>query len=314
MVNGYLPKPQGYVTKEVMTNNTQSTSQEWTIKRLLDWTCDYFEKFEIEEPRLTAEMLLAHVLDIQRIELYVKFDEVPTTGQMATYKSLMQRAAKHEPVSYLTGTAHFFSLSFKVNSHTLIPRPETEGLVMRALAFLKTLESSNPTALDLCTGSGCVAAAIAQNNKSAKVTALDISKETCEVASENITAIGLDTQVTVIESDLFNALDSNACFNIITANPPYINTQEYQALDKNVKDFEPELALHAGTDGLDVIRNIIIQSKDRLQMGGKLIMEIAWNQSEQVQQLMQESQWLSEIKTIKDEQGHERIIEGMKTS
>jgi len=297
-----------------MTNHTQPTNQQWTIKRLLDWTHTYFEKFEIDEPRLTAEILLAHILNIERIELYVKFDVCPTATQISDFKALMQRASRHEPVAHLTNTAHFFSMTFSVNKHTLIPRPETEGLVMEALQFLKQLDINMPMALDLCTGSGCVAGAIANNHKTVHITAIDISPEACKIAAENIETHQLTDRVSVIEGDLFSPIDATQTFDIITANPPYINTNEYQALDTNVKAYEPELALHAGCEGLDIIKRILNEGKDKLNKEGKLIMEIAWNQSEQVTQLMQQSEWLTNITTHKDTSGHLRIIEGTKTS
>ena len=297
-----------------MTNQTQPTDQKWTIKRLLDWTNAYFEKFEIDEPRLTAEILLAHVLKIDRIELYVKFDQCPSPTEIATFKQFMKRASLHEPVAHLTGTAHFFSMTFAVNKHTLIPRPETEGLVMMALNFLKQSGNSEPKVLDLCTGSGCVAAAIANNHQTVDVIGVDISTEACKMASTNIEKYGLTPRVTIVEGDLFAPFDAQQQFDVITANPPYINTNEYQALETNVRAYEPELALHGGTDGLDIIKRILNEGQKKLINNGKLIIEIAWNQSEQVTQLMQQSGWLINISTNKDTSGHLRIIEGTKIS
>ncbi|RPI61428.1 MAG: peptide chain release factor N(5)-glutamine methyltransferase, partial [Planctomycetaceae bacterium] len=163
---------------------TNQPAEPWTVLKLLNWTKDDFARLDVDEPRLSAEILLAHTLGCKRIELYTRFDYQPTHAQLEQYRQLIQRGRNHEPVAYLVGTKEFFSLKFKVTPDVLIPRPETEMLVVQAVEHLRKL-SRAATAWDVCTGSGCVAVAIASQVKEATVLATDISPAALRIAREN---------------------------------------------------------------------------------------------------------------------------------
>src|SRR2546430_12064825 len=163
----------------------------WTVRRLLEWTTPYFSRKEVDSPRLSAELLLAHVLKVPRIKLYTDYERILAEADLTRYRELVQRAAEHEPIAYLTGIAHFFNLEFEVNRDVLIPRPDTETLVENVLQLVRNAAGmDSPRVLDLCTGSGCIAAAIAHHVKSAVVTATDISPKAGDAARPNVDRFG----------------------------------------------------------------------------------------------------------------------------
>src|SRR4051794_3178735 len=160
-----------------MTNIAES----WTVRRLLEWTSGFFTRKEVDSPRLSAELLLSHVMGVARIKLYTDYENVVSDEQLATFRELVRRAAEHEPIAYLTGRAHFFNLEFEVERGVLIPRPDTETLVENVLQLARnTAGFEAPRVLDLCTGSGCIAAAIAHRLKNAVVIATDVSEKAVE--------------------------------------------------------------------------------------------------------------------------------------
>jgi len=293
---------------------TQVDNSPWTLKRLLEWTSDYLAKAAVDQPRLCAEILLAEVMKCQRIELYMAFDKVPTPDQLSTYRDWVKRCSKHEPVAYLIGRQHFFSLEFKVSPAVLVPRPETEVLVTQALAFLN--QSNRPTldVLDLCTGSGCVAVALAQNFVEAEFIASDISAEALAVAAENIARYDLGPRVKLCQSDLFDAIESSGkgIFDLIVSNPPYISAPQYAKLDKNVRDYEPPMALRGGEDGLDFYRRIVRHADKYLADDAALMVEVAYDQAEAVTELFQKCGYLNNVQTARDALGHHRVVSGIK--
>lgn len=297
----------------MQTNIDQKT--EWTCKRLLEWTADYLGQAEVDAPRLCAEVLLAQVLGYQRIDLYVRFDQCPDQSHRGTYKDLVRRCAQKEPVAYLTGKASFYSLELDVSPECLIPRPETEQLVVHAIEFLRDRDSSSlPRVLDLCTGSGCIAVALAASGPDADIFASDVSPGALAIAQKNITRHNHGDQITLLESNLFENVETavDKAFDLIVSNPPYISQTDYEKLDAMVRDYEPKTALWAGTEGLDFIGPLIVQSGDYLNLGGALILEIAYNQAERVEALMQQVGFLTDIQIHKDTFGRQRIIEGRK--
>jgi release factor glutamine methyltransferase len=297
-----------------MAEGTQQKTS-WTIKKLLEWTTDYFGKASLEQPRLAAEILLAHVLRCQRIDLYVQFDRCPEPGQRDEFRSLVQRAVDHEPVAYLTGTAHFFSMEFEVSPAVLIPRPETEVLAASAIDFCRH-ETIRPTVdvLDLCTGSGCVGIAIAANVVETEVVAIDTSAEALEMARKNVDKHELEGRVSLLESDLFEHLDqaSKGIFDVIVSNPPYISASAYENLPSRVKNYEPVEALRAGDDGLDIHRRIISGAERYLADEGAILVEVAYDQAEEVIVLFEECDYLKEVSTVRDNLGHKRVVKGKK--
>ena len=292
-----------------------NTQTPWTTKRLLDWTSEFLTRFDIDQPRLCAEILLAHVLSCQRLDLYLRFDQCPSDTQRTSYRDLVRRCSNHEPTAYLTQNANFYSLQLHVSPDVLIPRPETELLVDQAIEFLRSnTDCKNPCVLDLCTGSACIAIALAANNEKAQILATDKSSLALTIAQKNVTTHNLTDRVTLMESDLFAALDSQQHqFDLIVTNPPYIAADEYEKLPPNVRNFEPAQALLAGPDGLDIIRNILRDANRFLKINAPLMTEIAYNQTDAVIALFEQSGYLEKIETVKDHLGHHRIVKARKS-
>jgi len=287
-------------------------SEPWTVRRLLEWTTPYFKRKNVFQPRLSAEQLLAHVLHYPRIKLYTDYERVLSEAELATFRPLVQRAAEDEPIAYLTGKKPFFNLEFEVTRDVLIPRPDTETLVENILQLFRHESGmESPRVLDLCTGSGCVAAAIAHHRKSAKVVATEISPAAAAVARRNIERLGLADRVSVLEGDLFEPLTRMVDllpFDVIAANPPYIPTGQLAQLDKSVKDYEPIQALDGGPDGLALHRRILASAPDRLKPGGRVYLEIAFDQGEAARRVADEYPAFDEVRVLADEGGRERVI------
>ena len=288
----------------------------WTVRRLLEWTTPFFTRKEVDSPRLAAELLLSHVLKLPRIKLYTDYERVLSDKDLAAYRALVQRAAEHEPVAYLTGTAHFFNLEFEVNRDVLIPRPDTETLVENVLQLARHQSGMEaPRVLDLCTGSGCVAAAVAHHLKSATVLATDLSEPAVAVARRNVERLGLAGRVVVEQGDLYDALAKVVDvqpFNLIVSNPPYIPTGKIEALDRNVREYEPLAALDGGLDGLVVHRRILAGAAERLVPGGRLYLEIAYDQGELARELASGHPELDDVKVLKDYGGNDRVLTARK--
>ena len=281
----------------------------WTIQKLLNWITDYFTQKGVDSPRLSAELLLCHVLKLERIQLYTFFDKAVTKPDLDALRVLVKRGGEHEPVAYLVGRCEFYSLSLTITRDCLIPRPETELLVERAINFLRK-RSGEPAVLDLCTGSGCIAAAIAKNVATAQVAATDICDAALAVAAKNIEAFKLSERVKLLCGDLFDpvvkGLDAPA-FDVIVSNPPYVSEGEYEVLDKNVKDYEPKQALLAGVDGLDVYRRIVAQAGEFLKTDGALMLEIGYAQGPAVKALLEEAGGFRSVRIEKDLSNNDRI-------
>lgn len=281
----------------------------WTIQKLLSWITGYFTEKSIDSPRLSAELILCHVLKMQRIELYMHFEKRIEQSDLALLRSYVKRASDHEPIAYLVGLTEFYSMEIKVSPDTLIPRPETELLVQRAIDFLRTVE--NPYVCDLCTGSGCIAIAVGAGVEAAHLIATDICDKALAVASDNVTFHKLTERVKLLCGDLFEPIISGldeTRFDLIVSNPPYVATDEYEQLDKNVKAFEPKLALEAGPDGLDVYKRIIAGAPEHLKPAGRLMMEIGYKQGPAIKELLESSGSFKDITIEKDFAKHDRIV------
>jgi release factor glutamine methyltransferase len=284
----------------------------WTVKRLLEWTSAFFTRKQVDSPRLAAELLLSHVLKYPRIKLYTDYERPLSEKELADYRSLVQRAGEHEPIAYLTGRAHFFNLEFEVTPAVLIPRPDTETLVENVLQFCRvTARFESPRVLDLCTGSGCIAAAVAANLKTAVVVATDLSEEAVQVARRNLERLNLADRVTIEQGDLFDPisrLPDPRPFDLILANPPYIPTGEIEKLDRNVRDYEPVSALDGGIDGLVVHRRIVEGAIDRMRSGARIYLEIQFDQGPAIQEIFASHEEFDEVKLLKDYGGNIRVI------
>ena len=281
----------------------------WTVLKLLEWTKKYFAEADIDEPRLCAEVLLAHVLGCQRIELYTRFDHTPTPEQLAAYRKLVKRAADHEPTAYLVGSREFYSMKFKVTPDVLIPRPETEQLVAEAETHLKTLKRPG-LMWDICTGSGCVAIATAVQVNDLHVLATDICPQAVALAQANVEAHNLTSRLRCGVADLANIPDdcsdlTGRKFDVITANPPYV--ADGDTIAESV-EHEPHAALYAGSDGLDCIRKLLPQVPPLLQTGGIFVMEFGRSQQDPIAALIAKIDHFAEPRILKDHQSIQRTV------
>ena len=282
----------------------------WTIQKLLNWVTDYFTGKGVDAPRLSAELLLSHVLGMKRIELYTQFDKPVARPQLDELHGLVKRAGEHEPVAYLIGKTEFYSLEVNITGDCMIPRPETELLVQRAIEFLRTRDGTQ-FVCDLCTGSGCVAVAIAKNVPDARLIATDISAAALDVAAQNVDRHALTERITLLQGDLFEPLVQPLDveqFDLIVCNPPYVSAAEYETLDTNVKDYEPKIALFAGEDGLDIYRRIIEKADQFLKPEAVLMLEIGYAQGSAVSELLEQAGAFVEITIEKDTHDNDRIV------
>ncbi|MGA2171416.1 MAG: peptide chain release factor N(5)-glutamine methyltransferase [Sedimentisphaerales bacterium] len=281
----------------------------WTIQKLLNWVTEYLKTKEIDSPRLSAELLLSHVLGLKRIELYTQFNKVVEQDKLSELRGLVKRAGEHEPIAYLTGKREFYSIEFEITKDCLIPRPETELLVERAIEFLRTRDG-NQYVCDLCTGCACVAVAIAKNLANCKIVATDISDATLEIAERNITRHGLTNRIQLLRGDLFEPIVPGlgpAKFDLIVCNPPYVSEPEFEKLPKNVRDFEPRVALAAGHDGLDIIKKIITAAETFLKPSAALMLEIGNEQGPAVRKLLDNTGRFDVVTVEKDHQKLDRL-------
>jgi len=289
----------------------------WTVRKTLEWTTAFFARKAVDAPRLSAELLLAHVLSFPRIKLYTDYERALTDEERNRLRDLVGRASEHEPIAYLTGRAHFFNLEFEVTRDVLIPRPDTETLVENVIQTVRRhVVLDTPRVLDLCTGSGCIAAAIAQGIKNSVVVATEISLPAAAVARRNIEKLGLAGRVTIEEGDLFEPLKrivDPQPFDLIVGNPPYIASSQMPALDRSVRDYEPHTALDGGPDGLTLHRRILAEAPSRLNPGGRLFLEIAFDQGKLALEVASGYEGWEDIRVIKDLGGNDRVLTAIKS-
>ncbi len=282
----------------------------WSVGRLLTWTADYFAGQGSDSPRLDAEVLLAAAMGCQRIELYTQFAEAPPEGPRTKFRELVRKRASGMPVAYLVGHREFYSLEFKLTPDVLIPRPETEQLVVVALDWLK--EHPNAKVADIGTGSGAIAVSVAKHASGAKLTAIDISPKALAVAAGNAERHGVADRIQFIESDLLENLSEPAEFDLILSNPPYVLTNELMTLDASVRDHEPRLALDGGEAGTTIIERMLPQIAARLADGGECLIEIGPSTADRTESLVNETPGLVLQKTLKDLAGHKRIVHAVR--
>ena len=279
---------------------------------MLEWTGAFFTRKAVDAPRLSAELLLAHVLGVPRIKLYTDYERPLAEKDLTAFRGLVKRAGEQEPIAYLTGKGHFFSLEFVVGPGVLIPRPDTETLVENVLqAARNTPGMDSPRVLDLCTGSGCIACVIAHRIKAAHVTAIDLSPAAVAIARANVDRLGLADRVTVLEGDLYEPLKDvidAAPFNAIVANPPYVPSAQIAGLDRNVRDYEPHLALDGGPDGLAIHRRILEHAAYRLVPGGQVYLEIQFDQADAARALLADHPEFDAVRILKDYGGKDRVL------
>ncbi len=281
----------------------------WTIKELLAWTTTHFKEKGIEAAKREAELLLAHVLQTTRTDLIMRFEEEPTDAERAKFKELIKRRGDGWPVAYLVGSRDFYLLTFEVDPGVLVPRPDTETLVVEAINRLKPLTA--PTVLDIGTGSGCIAISLAHWKKDAHVTATDISPDALAVAKRNAAKHGVADRMTFLQGDLFAPLPSTQ-FDMVVSNPPYIAQSEFADLAPEVRDHEPRQALDGGPDGLAYYRRIAAGVGPFLKPGGSLLLEIGWKQDDAVRSILAERPELELGPTLKDMGKNPRVVTAKK--
>jgi release factor glutamine methyltransferase len=286
-------------------------ADEWTVGRLLEWTTEYLKQHGSDTPRLEAEVLLAHARGCQRIELYTSFAEAAAEDLRTRFRELVRRRGEGVPVAYLVGHREFYSLDFRVTPDVLIPRPETELVVLTLLDHIKTrTRGDGPISVaDVGTGSGIIAIAVARHAPRAHVTAIDISPAALAVARDNAKRLGVADRVEFILSDLLAAVPSEQKFDFIASNPPYVSSEEMARLPRDVKAYEPEIALSAGESGTSVIERLLPQAAERLAAGGSILLEISPMLQQRVETLLAaDSRWEPE-KTVKDLAGQARVAQ-----
>ena len=282
----------------------------WTVRRILDWTTAHLEKHGSDSPRLDAEILLAHSRNCPRIELYTRYNELPSDDERSTMRRLVQRRAQAEPVAYLVGYREFFGLEFQVTGAVLIPRPDTETLVVELLETAQRF--SNPRVLDIGTGSGCIAITTAVNNPSAQLTAIDISPAALDIARQNAVAHQTSERIRFLEGNLFEPLEPGETFDVIASNPPYVTDGEIKTLQADVRRHEPHLALAGGPDGLTIVRQLIEQSSEHLVSNGEIFLEISPEQADTVCDLFNAHGAFTAAKVTKDLAGRARVVNARK--
>ena len=288
--------------------------QAWTVGRLLNWTTDFLRDKGAESARLDAEVLLAHARGCQRIELYTAFEEEAAEPLREAFRDLVRRRAGGTPVAYLVGHREFFSMSFQVTPDVLIPRPETELLVVRVLDLAKTQATKGPLRIaDVGTGSGVLAVCCAKHLSDCSVTAIDISPAALAVAQTNAEQHEVADRIEFVVDDLFAKRQAAAEFDIIVSNPPYVASAEMAGLDAGVRDHEPHLALDGGEQGTEVIARLIPQAAERLKPGGWLLMEVGPSNAALVEQMVAEVEGLALDETIADLAGHPRVVQASKS-
>jgi release factor glutamine methyltransferase len=276
----------------------------WTVRRLIDWISADLTKRLNASARLDADLLVAHALGMKRIGLYLDLERPLTAAELAAVRALVERRRKHEPMAYILGEREFYGRPFTVNRDVLIPRPDTETLVERALAAL----SEGGRLLDLCTGSGAVVISLLAERPALHAVASDLSARALEVAAANASRHGVNERLTLRQGDLWSVLQPDERFSCITANPPYIGAVEIPELAPDVRDHEPHLALDAGADALSFYRRIAAEAPQRLEPGGVVCVEVGIHQAEPVAELFRTA-GLEEVRATRDLAGIERVVE-----
>jgi release factor glutamine methyltransferase len=279
----------------------------WTIRRVVAWSSDDFRARGIPSPRLDAELLVAHALEIDRVRLYMDLDRPLLEAELSKVRELVTRRRKREPIAYILGRRELWSRRFEVGPGVLIPRPETEVLIERALALLP--EDASGPVVDLCTGSGCIAITLAAERSRLEVDATDLSPEALAIAARNASEHAVEQRVRFHRGDLFAALPEPREHALIVCNPPYVAERDRATLEPDVRDHEPALALFGGGDGLEVIRRLGAEARRWLAPGAAILIEIGAGQSSEVSELLRAS-GLIEVCAHRDLAGHERVIEG----
>ncbi len=288
----------------------------------MGWMADAFTKKDLDSPRIQAEMLMEHVLGCDRLKLYTDPDRPSSPLERNSLRDLVARALKHEPVQYLVGEGKFFGLSFKVDRRVLIPRPSTATIAEEVLQHARATRGAalakgeGLLIADVCTGSGCIAIALLKNLTAARAVATDISGDALELAKENAARHGVSERIDFLQGDLVSPLMEHpptrgpASIDYLVSNPPYIPDHEWGAVEPNVKDYEPHLALRGGPDGLNFVRPLLERGPRLVKPGGLMLIEVAASHADAAAELMRQSGAFAEVRILRDIDGLPRVIAG----
>ena len=277
-----------------------------TLKQVLELSTNFLEKQDCPSPRLEAEWLISHALKMSRIELYMNHDKPMEEDSLEKIRPLLERRKNHEPVQYICGSTEFYGIEILCGPGALIPRPETERLVDFALETVDKTESLE--VLDLCTGTGCIALALAEQLSNSQVTAVDLSQEALHYAQQNKDALNAD-RVTLLQGDLFAPVEGQ--FDLIVSNPPYVTNAEYEGLDAEVKAFEPRLALTAPNKGLEILERLAKEALPYLKPGAYIICEMGIEQGAASSQFFIDAGY-SEVEVLQDYTQRDRFVQARK--
>jgi release factor glutamine methyltransferase len=299
-----------------------------TVLEAIQKSADFLAKKGVESPRLQAELLLAHLLKMPRMNLYLNFERALTAAETDVLRGFVKRRGQREPLQHIIGTTSFCGLEMAVNRHVLVPRPETELLAELGWQFLSTLNLQPSTALDVGTGTGCIAIALAVKCPNAKITATDISAEALALARENAERNGVADRIEFLQGDGLTALakrwgerprepekksqiglsgSSPQPFDLIISNPPYIPSAEIATLQPEVRDFDPRVALDGGADGFDFFRRLAVEAKPFLKLDGRIMLEFGDGQVEAIRKIFEAEKWI--VEAVKEDYSqHARIL------
>jgi release factor glutamine methyltransferase len=294
-----------------MTSNSTTQSDPWTILRLLQWTTEHLKKNGSTTPRLDAEVLLAHARGCERIALYTAFAEEPPESVKAVFRDIVKRRAQGEPVAYLVGKKEFYSLSFQVSKDCLIPRGETEHLVIECLDRAKEIHAADPnkhlSIVDVCTGSGCIAISVAKHLANCSITAIDLSPAAVAIANNNVQMHKLTDRIQVSVGDLLSSIPDES-LDFVLSNPPYISEPEFDKLEKTVREHEPRMALVSGANGTEIIERLAEQAASKLVGNGWFICEFSPMIADAVESHLTASNQWKDITVLKDLARLKRLV------
>lgn len=286
-------------------------SRGWKLLDLLNRTSSFFTSRGMENARLQAELLLAAVLGVRRLDLYLQFERALDEAEVDAYRDSVRQRLQGVPVQYITGEAGFRHLSFALTRAVFIPRPETEIVVEAVLELVARLDE--PRILDLGCGCGAIAVSLAHECPEAHLVAVDISPEAVETTRRNAERNGVSGRLDILCGDLFEALNGmpeSQTFDVIASNPPYVCSGDIAGLLPEVRDHEPRLALDGGSDGLQYFRRIVEQAADFLRPGGFMVLEVGDGQAEAVGELLGSSSLFETVETRADLSHTPRVLVG----
>ncbi len=295
-------------------SNEQTDREPWTVRSVLQWTTDFFEKHDLESARLDAEVLLAHVLEQNRLSLYLHYEDKVPAASLQVYRGLIRRRVNREPIAYITGVREFYSIPLAVDPSVLIPRPETEHLVEYVVEHgqdhADSADKGPLKILEIGTGSGNLCIALAENLAGARIVSLDISAAALSVAMKNRRGHpGCSERIHLLQGDLLGALHpERARFHLIVSNPPYVAAESWDDLSPEVRDYEPRGALDGGRLGTEILERILKDGADYLLPEGALVLEIGEDQAETLQAVAQETGRYRRSWVLEDYAGKPRVL------